>query len=222
MTPASRPFIDTERAMTELRPEAIAPRRPAAGVRPRRPEGSLLTYYLLLTFLTGPAFPFVALYHCFRFRSRRYEFDDEGVTMRWGILFRREISLTYARIQDIHLTSNVVERWLGLARIQVQTASGNAGAEMTIEGLKDFEAIRDDLYSRMRGVRGGVGAAAPRVAIRHASGDHSGVHAVMGESGAGGAGELAGALHEAAAELRRLREALAGAGIPAGGGRGDA
>ena len=43
------------------------------------------------------------------------------------------------------------ERWLGLATIQVQTASGNSGAEMSIVGLTDFELIRDFLYSRMRG-----------------------------------------------------------------------
>ena len=58
--------------------------------------------------------------------------------MRWGILFRREITLTYARIQDIHLTSNLVERWLRLARIQIQTASASASAEMTLEGLHEF------------------------------------------------------------------------------------
>ena len=51
-------------------------------------------------------------------------FDEEGISVRWGILFRREINLTYARIQDIHLRSNFIERWLNLARIEVQTASG--------------------------------------------------------------------------------------------------
>lgn len=72
--------------------------------------------------------------------------------MRWGVLFRREIHLTSARIQDIHLSSNVVERWLGLARIEIQTASGSAKAEMTIHGVRESEELRDFLYSRMRGV----------------------------------------------------------------------
>ena len=71
--------------------------------------------------------------------------------MRVGILFRREVNLTYARIQDIHLRSNLIQRWLGLAVVQIQTASGSAGAELVIEGFKEFEAIRDFLYSRMRG-----------------------------------------------------------------------
>jgi putative membrane protein len=73
--------------------------------------------------------------------------------MKVGILFRREVNVTYARLQDIHLSSGFIQRWLGLADVQIQTASGNAGAEMTIEGFKEFEAIRDYLYSRMRGTR---------------------------------------------------------------------
>jgi putative membrane protein len=118
-----------------------------------RPHQNLLTYYVLASLLAGPGFPLVLLFHFFRFKTLRYELDAEGITVRWGILFRREVSLTYARIQDIHLSSNVVERWLGLAKIQVQTASGNAQAEITIEGLQAFEAMRDFLYSKMQGAR---------------------------------------------------------------------
>lgn len=128
---------------------------PAHGlVGERRPAPALLKYYALSSLAAGPGILFLLPYRFFRYRTLRYRFDDEGVSMRWGILFRREISLTYARIQDIHLVSNLVERWFGLGRIQVQTASGQAGAEMTIEGLPDFEAVRDQLYLRMRGARG--------------------------------------------------------------------
>lgn len=118
-----------------------------------RPDQSLLRYYLLTSLLAGPFFfvPLIPLY--FRYHTMRYVFDDEGVSMRWGVFFRREISLAYARLQDIHLTSNVVERWLGLAKVQLQTASGSAKAEMTIEGLPDFESVRDFLYGKMRGSR---------------------------------------------------------------------
>ena len=73
--------------------------------------------------------------------------------MRWGILFRREIHLTYARIQDIHLRSNVVERWLGLARLLIQTASGSSGAEMTLEGIPEFEELREPTTSTRSGIR---------------------------------------------------------------------
>ena len=124
-----------------------------------RPHRSLWIYYVLSALATGPGLIVTLPYLYFRYYSLRYRFDDEGIHMRVGILFRREINLTYARIQDIHLRSNLIQRWLGLANVQIQTASGSSNAEMVIEGFKEFEAIRDFLYTRMRGYQ----AAAPAV-----------------------------------------------------------
>ena len=116
-----------------------------------RPHPALWTYYIICAFLTGPGVLVSLPYLYFRFHTLRYRFDAEGIHMKVGILFRSEINLTYARIQDIHLRSNLIQRWFGLANVQIQTASGSAGAEMVIEGFKEFEAIRDFLYSKMRG-----------------------------------------------------------------------
>ena len=118
-----------------------------------RPRRELLTYYLISSFAFGPAFPVAMAARYLRFRTMRYRFDEDGVSMSWGVLFRREIHLTYARIQDIHLSSNVLERWLDLARIEIQTASGSSSAEMTIEGVAAPDRVRDYLYERMRGAR---------------------------------------------------------------------
>ena len=152
----------------------------------RRPSPELLKYYVLTSFLFGPLFFIPLIYLYFRYHTMQYSFDEEGISMKWGILFRREIMLTYARIQDIHLTSNIIERWLRLARIQIQTASASASAEMTIEGLHEFELVRDFLYSKMRGVRST--AKLSQTAAAHP--DH----------------DLAAALREVAAELRAVRE----------------
>lgn len=170
-----------------------------------RPHRSLLMYYALTSLLLGPFFPFLLVPMYFRYHTLRYRFDDEGVAMSWGILFRREITLTYARIQDIHLTSNVVERWLGLARIQVQTASGSSGAEMTIEGLPHFEQVRDFLYSRMRGAREAGGTAA-RGATPSLAPVPAGAVALDGAAIA----ELTRTLRDVAAEVAALREAVEG------------
>jgi len=115
-----------------------------------RPVDKLMHYYVLRSLAETVAFPVTIIVRYFRFHTMRYVFSDEGIRMSWGILFRHEIMLNYARIQDIHLRSNAVERWLGLARIEIQTASGGS-SEMTLEGLTDTEAMRDFLYSRMRG-----------------------------------------------------------------------
>ncbi len=131
-----------------------------------RPGPALWKLYLIRCVLTGPGIFFTLPYFYFRYHTLRYRFDDEGVHMKVGILFRREVNLTYARIQDIHLRSGFIQRWLGLADVQIQTASGNAGAELVIEGFKQFDAIRDFLYSKMRGARnerlaGPVASSAP-------------------------------------------------------------
>jgi membrane protein YdbS with pleckstrin-like domain len=117
-----------------------------------KPHPVLFTYYVITSILSGPALLFTLPYLYFRYHTLRYRFDQEGIHMKVGILFRREVNLTYARIQDIHLRSNLIQRWLGLANVEIQTASGSTGAELVIEGFKEFEAIRDFLYSRMRGV----------------------------------------------------------------------
>lgn len=161
-----------------------------------RPHESLMTYYALSSLAAGPFFPFVLVPLYFRYHTMRYRFSEEGVSMQWGVLFRREINLTFARIQDIHLTSNFVERWLGLARIQIQTASGSSKAEMTIEGVRDFGPLRDFLYSRMRGARGlgqPPATAGNSLTRDPAPGNH---------------GEVAAALREAVNELREIRVAL--------------
>jgi uncharacterized protein len=160
-----------------------------------RPHPSLWTYYLLGCLVLPPLFPFLVLPAWFRYHTMRYRFTTEGISMSWGILFRREIIIQYARVQDIHLRSNIVERWLGLARVLVQTASGNAGAEMTIEGIKDYEGLRDFLYHRMRGVK-----EHPRSAASPAG-------AAVSTPG-GTADELVATLRDVANELRQVRLAL--------------
>jgi putative membrane protein len=155
-----------------------------------RPHPQLLKLYVIRALMTGPGFIILMPLLFFRYETMRFSFDAEGVHMRWGILFRRQINLTYARIQDIHLTSGFIQRWLGLADIRIQTASGSAGAEMTIEGLLEFEAVRDFLYARMRGTRKPAAAPLPASAPAHE------------------AAAAVALLREAVNELRATREAL--------------
>ncbi len=155
-----------------------------------RPHRRLWTYYWISLLAFPPALPFLILPQWFRYDTMRYKFTPEGVSMSWGLLFRREVIVNYARIQDIHLRSNFVERWLGLSKVLVQTASGSACAELTLEGLREFEAVRDFLYLKMRGVKEPTPTSpAP--------------------SSVGPETELAAALREVAAELRATRAALA-------------
>ena len=132
-----------------------------AGFDPRaitRPDPALMRYYVVTTAVGTlcllPLTLLALLPSWFKYHTLRYRFDDEGVSMAWGVLFRREINLTYRRIQDIHVTRNIFQRWMGLATVAIQTASGSSAPEMSIEGILEVDQLRDFLYSRMRGARG--------------------------------------------------------------------
>jgi putative membrane protein len=170
-------------------------------LRLERPHPVLWTYYVILSIFSGPGIVATLPYLYFRYHTLRYRFDDEGIHMKVGILFRREVNLTYARIQDIHLRSGILQRWLGLANVQVQTASGSGGPELVIEGFKEFEAIRDFLYTRMRGYQTSVGhgATAP---------SPSGVGPAIPTSGTAGQNETVALLNGIRDELKRTRELL--------------
>ncbi len=137
--------------MTNPEYESCRPPFDAASIE--RPDPALLTYYIIASAMTLVAFPIVIIPNLFRYYTLKYKFDDKGVSMSWGIVFHRQTYLTYRRIQDIHVTRNLLHRWLGLAAVAVQTASGSATAEMTIEGIRNPEALRDFLYAKMRGAR---------------------------------------------------------------------
>jgi putative membrane protein len=159
-----------------------------------RPDRALWTHYLIRALFTGPILIVTLPYLYFRYHTLRYRFDEEGIHMRVGLIFRREVNLTYARIQDIHLSSGFIQRWLGLADVLVQTASGSAGAELVIEGFKEYEAIRDFLYTRMRGYHGVTAKAVPpALAPAVATGDS----------------EMVSLLLSIRDELRQTRELLA-------------
>ena len=131
----------------------------------------LMTYYVLISILTLFGFPITVLVLFCKYHTLRYRFDDKGIAMSWGVLFRREIYLTYRRIQDIHVTQfenvqNVevrqgpVQRYFGIADVIVETAGGGGGDPTQkglqdnhrglIEGISDASRIREVIIGRLR------------------------------------------------------------------------
>ena len=126
-----------------------------------RPDERLMKYYVVVALLSVFAFPITLFVLWIKFRTLRYRFDDEGIWRAQGLLWRSEVNITYRRIQDIHLTNGLLQRWFGLATVSIQTAAGSASPEVTIEGVLEAEALRDFLYTKMRGVRDRTAGAAP-------------------------------------------------------------
>ena len=150
--------MSTNAEQPERRP--VAPEDVFDPKRFTKPHPSLRTYYIVTLAIFPPVLIFGLIPALLKYHSLRYRFDDEGVQMSWGVLFKREVSLGYRRIQDIHVTRGLIQRWFGLATVSVQTASASAMPEMKIEGIRDPEGLRDFLYARMRGATGKGGSSA--------------------------------------------------------------
>lgn len=116
-----------------------------------RPDPALLTYYILCSFMSFVAVVIVLPAMWVRYSTLRYQLEPTGIRMQVGWLFRREVVVAFRRIQDIQISSNLIQRWLGISSVSIQTASGSAMPEIVIEGVREPERVRDWLYSRMRG-----------------------------------------------------------------------
>jgi uncharacterized protein len=94
----------------------------------------------------------VAWYPGARHRRWRWRLDTLALELRHGVIVRRAASIPYFRIQQIDVTRRPLERVMGLATLEVTTAS--AGGVATLPGLDAAEAleIRRELLARAAAV----------------------------------------------------------------------
>lgn len=131
------------------------------------------------------------------YELRWYIVTDRSLRIRSGIFNVQELTMTFANIQEVRVSSNPLQLLLGLADVEVRTAGGSASAHGMgrshlgrFEGVDNAEAIRDLLVERLRVYRdSGLGDAVETVAPAQS----------------GGALDAA---RELLAEARAVREAL--------------
>jgi membrane protein YdbS with pleckstrin-like domain len=164
-----------------------------------------------VAFLVQVPFTFAALR--LDYELRWYMLSDRALRIREGILKTRELTMTFANVQQISIRQGPVQRLLGIADVEVRTAGGGgsssdeqAGADMHrgfFRGIQDAETIRDTVRARVQEYRGAgpaQGAPVPATATAAPPAD---------APTAPGPGSLAAA-RELLAEVQALRQVLAG------------
>jgi uncharacterized membrane protein YdbT with pleckstrin-like domain len=93
------------------------------------------------------------------YEMRWYIVTDRSLRIRSGVVFLKEITMTFGNIQEIRVNANPLERFLGLANVVVRSAGGGAlgahgqtasGHVAEFAGVDNAEAIRDLLVERLR------------------------------------------------------------------------
>jgi putative membrane protein len=74
--------------------------------------------------------------------STAYSASPEGIGLRAGVLSRRETFVRRSRIQALDVTQEPLQRLFGVVELEVQTAGGGKGGEVTLVAVGSDEAER--------------------------------------------------------------------------------
>jgi len=90
----------------------------------------------------------VVFYPGLRYRRWRWQLTELAIELRFGVLVRTQETVPYFRIQQIDITAGPVDRLLGLASLQVTSASASGSA--TLPGIAADHApeVRAELLAR--------------------------------------------------------------------------
>jgi membrane protein YdbS with pleckstrin-like domain len=153
------------------------------------------------------------------YEQRWYLVSDRSLRIREGLVFLSEKTMTFANVQHVAIRQNIVQRWLGIADVEVRTAGGGSGKKENpkadsdlhvgyLRGIDDAEAVRDVIRERMKRKQADP-AASPAGDVRAAL---LPTGATTTSADASALAVLAEALHHEAHALRQALEAG-----PAGG-----
>lgn len=106
-----------------------------------RMGGILLWGLVSLTVLT-------LLFAVAEYLGLRYRLSEDELTLASGVLSRRHRVIPLARIQNLDLRQNALQRLLGVAELRVETAGTDADEPVPLVlGLRDAEALRAELLA---------------------------------------------------------------------------
>jgi len=82
-----------------------------------------------------------------------YKLTKDEIAWRRGVWFKKTGIVPYNRITNIDIVQGPISRMLGIASLKIQTAgySGQSPAEIKIEGVEQFEELRELIMEFVRG-----------------------------------------------------------------------
>lgn len=107
------------------------------------------------------------------FEQRWYIVSDRSLRIREGLVRLREKTMTFANVQHVAIRQNPIQRWLGIADLEVRSAGGG-GSDTGggfVESLRNAHAAASELHvGHLRGIQDPEGI---RDVIRQRLGRHA-------------------------------------------------
>ncbi len=88
------------------------------------------------------------------FRALEYYIDDEGVKMKGGVVWKKQVTVPYSKVTNVDVTQGPLQRYYNIGTIHVQTAGagGKQGekAELKINGIRELDKVRDTIIKKVK------------------------------------------------------------------------
>ena len=91
------------------------------------------------------------------FELRHYLVGDKSLRVSHGAIVRREVTLSYANVQNLEVTQGPFETLFGIKTLTISTAGGTAAPgtvnlhEAKLEGLKNAEEVKQLILGMLKG-----------------------------------------------------------------------
>ena len=93
-----------------------------------------LIFFIIVLVMLVPYFVWVEL----NYHNYTYQFRKKRLVIKRGVLNKERTVIPYAKIQNINVNTNVLQRALGIATIKIETAGTNPWeSEGIIDGIGD-------------------------------------------------------------------------------------
>ncbi|MGQ9721171.1 MAG: PH domain-containing protein [Candidatus Jordarchaeum sp.] len=116
--------------------------------------GSLLiTGIIVYSIFILPILVFVVYWIRKYYNTIFYKLTDTEIVWRRGVWFKNTGIVPYNRITNIDIGQGPISRRLRIAALKIQTAgyTGKAGAEIKLNGIEQFEELREVIMKFVRG-----------------------------------------------------------------------
>ena len=91
------------------------------------------------------------------YELRHYLVGDRSLRVSMGAMIRREVTLSYANVQNLEVQQGPIERWLGYKSLTISTAGaaqlstqGENLHQVTLAGLEDADAVRELILGMLK------------------------------------------------------------------------
>lgn len=107
--------------------------------------GSVLLYIVLLFIYSW--------YYKAYIRSYAYDGGQDFITIKKGVFAPKEIHVQYAKIQDVYVDQDILDRIMGLYDVHIASATAASGMEAHIDGVdtKTAEGLKNFFLAKVRG-----------------------------------------------------------------------